>query len=545
MSHSVFNFLWIISIALFLISCSREESFLLEEDPNLFVDDSTSVPLTVVAYNVENLFDIDGQAIFNDYKPQTVDRPNGYTATKFLTKLENISYILSTINKGEGPEIILFQELEADQTPEGWHGDLRRFLYENPEVTVRDMLTSNRSAQFKQVPAEAWLWRILFEAGLGEYFVAVGDSYPDPLGYSFPHVNATFSKFPITNSITHKTAGGRGILEVKIEIGEIPLIIFNNHWKAGASSEESELIRTGNARVLRSRIDELLAEDSYYDFIIGGDLNSHYNQTNLFPSMKRTGINDVLKSKGNEIGLISDPEIDLYNLWFELPFDQRYSEIFKGHHSTLMHLIIPQGLYDYKGIQYIDNSFKVLSLPGVNTDKITGIPIRWNNQKNGYGFSDHLPILAKFKTIPFTVQKRKVFLDNPSYEPTPPSRPVKLDYAHMNLAMAQSTNKIPMHTPLQSSYFYNKVLLVDSIVVSTKPFQIKVHNETFTIWSPNKKLLNKITSTYIKDDSLYFYGQLNQHKGKWQFVIQHPTWLDPGLFLQSNSKGKKQTAEHN
>ena len=51
---------------------------------------------------------------------------------------------------------------------------------------------------------------------------------------------------------------------------------------------------------------------------------------------------------------------DLYNLWFELPVEQRYSEVWRGRRGTLMHLLVTRGLYDAAGISYVDGSFNKL-----------------------------------------------------------------------------------------------------------------------------------------------------------------------------------------
>ena len=45
-------------------------------------------PFTVVAYNVENLFDLDGVAAYEDYQPTK------YTPAHALTKLRNIAAVV-------------------------------------------------------------------------------------------------------------------------------------------------------------------------------------------------------------------------------------------------------------------------------------------------------------------------------------------------------------------------------------------------------------------------------------------------------------------
>ena len=68
---------------------------------------------TVLAYNVENLFDLDGIAIYKDYIQDEPDDQFTYGRRKLLTKLQNIAAVLKTFNAGLGPELILFQELRS------------------------------------------------------------------------------------------------------------------------------------------------------------------------------------------------------------------------------------------------------------------------------------------------------------------------------------------------------------------------------------------------------------------------------------------------
>lgn len=65
----------------------------------------------VVAYNVENLFDTDGVSLYSDYKPEF------YGETEFANKINTIVRVLQKIGGSQGPEIILFQEIEVDRTP--------------------------------------------------------------------------------------------------------------------------------------------------------------------------------------------------------------------------------------------------------------------------------------------------------------------------------------------------------------------------------------------------------------------------------------------
>lgn len=349
---------------------------------------------TVLTYNVENLFDVDGVAMFDDYAIDDESEPFSYSRRKFQTKLENIAAALKTFNDGAGPEIILFQELEADFTPESTVPDYDAFLSAHAEQSLGDMLGDDWREGYAGYPSEAWLLKAMSDAGLTGYEVVVSPSYGMDSGIA--HANAVFSKYPITDSDLHRLDQARDILEAEIDVQGHPLTVYVNHWKSGASNPDREPIRVGNAKVLRRLLDAKLAEDPLADIIVAGDLNSHYNQSRLFPNIE-TGINDILGSRGAE----NFSESDLYNLWFELPVKARYSEVWRGNRGTLMHMLLTPGLYDAEGIGYIDGSFEKLVLPGLNADAI-GRPVRWNFAgETGGGSTDHFPVYARFKVGPF------------------------------------------------------------------------------------------------------------------------------------------------
>ena len=69
-------------------------------------------PFSVLVYNVENLFDADGVAAYDDYQAP------GYGQRQLDTKLRNIAEIIARLDDGRGPDVILFQEIEVDRTPD-------------------------------------------------------------------------------------------------------------------------------------------------------------------------------------------------------------------------------------------------------------------------------------------------------------------------------------------------------------------------------------------------------------------------------------------
>lgn len=480
---------------------------------------------SLLVYNVENLFDVDGEALFSDYQPPSSSNKHGYTPCHFLTKLTCIVDVLASFAETQGPEIILFQEFEADRTTDRWDGNLERFLERTQDLSVERLLTTDEYKRFRFVPVQAWLYKLMREKGLGEYQIAVGAFHPDPLGRTVAHVNAVFSRFPMRSVRTHPTEGARGILEVKLDIEGVPLIVFDNHWKSGAANPRDEAIRIGNATVLRARLDELLHKDPYVDFIVAGDFNSHYNQAALFPEMKTTALNTILKSQGDEIAIqnLSDPS--LYNLWFELPPRRRFSETHRGKLSTLMQILLPRGLYDYAGIQYEDGSFHTVAIPGLNAYPVSGTPIRWQSEGCGGGCSDHLPVTARFKKLITTDTSKKLRLRHPSRDPQGPSRPQTLDYSAFNLSRASKFQDSAGKTVASFPSLKGRIFRVEGVVSKIKPLEIEINGRVFPVWSFDPGVRKRLSKAFSAGDRLQFYGKLDRYDGRWQFVIEHSSWL--------------------
>jgi endonuclease/exonuclease/phosphatase family metal-dependent hydrolase len=355
---------------------------------------SESTEFTVAAYNLENVFDVDGVAIFDDYEQDEADDPFTYSRRKLLTKLENAAEVLAALDAG-GPDVILIQELEGDFTPDSLVGDIDSFLASYADTTVRAMLTDGWQKSYRGFPAVAWLAKAMADIGLNGYHVVVAPTKPFDSGIA--HVNAIFSRFPIKQVRFHDIAQARDIIEAELQVGGHSLWVYNNHWKSGASSPKREPIRVRNARVLKTLVDARLEDDPRADILIGGDLNSHYNHSILYPELQ-TGINDVLGSQFRE-------GEGLYNLWYELAPEQRYSEVWRGRRGTLMQLILTHGLYDREGISYVDGSFEVGRFRGLNADAMKR-PLEWNFAgQEGGGASDHFPLVARFRAAPFASEQ--------------------------------------------------------------------------------------------------------------------------------------------
>ncbi len=429
----------------------------------------------VVAYNVENLFDTDGVSLYDDYKPEF------YGPKELQNKLNSIVRSLRLIGGSTGPEVVLLQEIEVDRTP-------REF----PSATEL-------------------LLNALKKNGLGPYQVAQGYDPKDSPG-NWPSVQCvTLSKFPISSTRLHPIRMARPILETTLSVGGVPFTLFNNHWKSGASSKEMESHRLQNAQTLRNRIDEITKRNPFADFLVGGDLNSHYNQSTVYAKdMPKTGINDVLLSHNLEpAGRTIAPK--LYNLWHELPHDQRGSDAWRGNWGTLMHLILPQGLYDAKGIRYLTDSFEVSKLKGVNSVSGSELPYKWSNELDGFGVSDHFPVLARFETGGPATQGGKSY---PEIEQS--ARKVDYTNAIKSAPSWQPKSLDPAN--------YGVTFRFSGKVSRSNPLTILAGGHQLGLYSFNPAVRRRLFS-FRKDSRIAGYGHLSRYRGQWQFIVEDLNWI--------------------
>ena len=449
--------------------------FLLIESVGIGKTDSSN-SFQVVAYNVENLFDGDGISLYNDYKEGM------YGFRELENKLNTISQTLIKIGGQSGPDIILFQEIEVDRTPQ------------------------------KVLSAAKELIRELKMSGLGPYYSRLGYN-PDEPPENWPAVHClTLSKFPFTDSRLHPLEKARPILETTITVNGHPFTLFNNHWKSGASSEKMEVHRIQNAQVLRSRIDQLIKEKPNLDFIVGGDLNSHYNQSTIYrEEMKRTGINDILLSDRIEPTRVNRGR-RLYNLWFELPIGHRGSDAWRGKWGTLMHILLPGSLYDSTGISYVTDSFKVEKIYGLNVISGLDIPFKWSNDLNGFGASDHFPISARFHTNAKYPRAGNSFPEIENIQ-----RLINYKQAKESANLWKNSNLRPQN--------YGRTYRFFGVIAKKKTLNLKIQNRFFGLYSFDQKTRNLLYSL-SEGDNFSGYGYLSRYQGQWQFIIPQIDWID-------------------
>jgi len=483
---------------------------------------SNSAPLEdrtwkLVVYNVENMFDADGVAVFDDYQPDV------YSNMHIFNKIDNMARLMLRYNNGSGPDILVLSEMESDYTqPEGGNNyNAADFLQRYRQTTLLRMLTEEFNEIIADYPSELLLLKGLYDRGITDYDVSVAYA---PLENGRPtHVqkNVIMSRLPILHEKTrsHLIEGARPILETWIDVEGYPLVVFANHWRSRASDAQIERIRVQNASVLRQRLDELIAENPRIDFVLGGDFNSDYNQSFRYQYMEKTAVNDVLRSTGNELAVAGGHPQKVYNLWHEIPVDQRGSDIFRGYWGTLMQIMISPGMYDFHGVQYVDNSFEVGRFVGKNVYPTTMTPIRWNNFGEGRGYSDHLPISMRFRVVPYKDTSRVKDLVNPGFTDNELWAPIPVTARMPEPGEYLLSSQI--HGSLRTDEYFDELFLVQGVLDDR--FGVTVNGETYDLWAGGFVVREVLDGR--QGQPIQFFGRLGMFRGNWQFVLDDISYI--------------------
>src|SRR3989338_1539294 len=318
------------------------------------------VEVKIASYNVENLFDMNRDG--NEYEEYIPNGDWGWTESMYKIKLNNTAAVIRGINA----DIIGLQEIESETALKALKTELKRQgLYYRYYVFARNKNSSVNTALLSRYPIQSGL------------------------------------RHPITYNGRY-----RDILEAKIDINGQSLRVFVNHWKSKSGPESKRIL---SAKRLSQRLAELSENEQY---VLLGDFNSHYEEYKTFLKSRKhndtegiTGINHILHTiddEGNPITYASLKENNehLYNLWYEVSPEKRWSHQYRGKGEGLDNIIISPALADGEGLEYVRGSFNRYD-PDFLFYK--GKVYRWQQSRKhpkhhlGEGYSDHLPIYALFR----------------------------------------------------------------------------------------------------------------------------------------------------
>lgn len=368
---------------------------------------------TVVSYNVENFFDQvdeDRNADYGDYRLHKNHKGQwsnygdkvqyeGRTMSFTEAKAQNIRKALLAISPA-GPEIAGLVEVESRQSLD--------ILLQ----TTKDL--GYKYAQFTDWPSNS-----------PKPAVGMGVLSKFPIT-SWSLLTPTFQKkVDLENGSANPIVGQQGkkksrndaprsILKVTVDVYGHPLLVYVNHWKSKSGPES---LRKAYAEALEKDLGQVLRVNPRADFVLLGDFNSEYNEAAILTDDHNdtngtTGINHVLKTQGDELAVANarTPFIK-YDLHYELEPERRRTAWHPGFDwSSLDHIIIGPGLYDHKGLTYVDGSFDIPQADHPFAEMLfneQGRTKRWMARREGPftkhaigGFSDHLPIYARFRIAP-------------------------------------------------------------------------------------------------------------------------------------------------
>lgn len=312
--------------------------------------------ITIASYNVENLFDLKTSGYeYNEYVPNSISKWN---LKNYNIKLKHIAKVIVDMN----PDIIGLQEIESKQA----FKDLRQRLTRDGLYYKYGVIAYKKDTTVKV---------------------------------------ALLSKYPIISTkelVVNYSYRYRNILQAKIKIGNQLLYIFVNHWKSKRGKENE---RVKSAKVLYKAMQQI----GFNHYIIAlGDFNSNYNEYQTISKRNnnthgKTGINHILKTIYTQTNSLKACKTlskrQLYNLWYDAQENQRYSYIYRHKQNSIDNILIDKKLLTSKIFHYESNSIKNFQRPYLFNGKHIN---RWKLSKQrphihlGQGYSDHLPIEAKF-----------------------------------------------------------------------------------------------------------------------------------------------------
>ncbi len=317
-----------------------------------------SVSVKIAEYNVQNLFDLhyDG----NEYKEYVPNGPSGWNRKNYRIKLKHTARVIKDMDA----DIVALCEVESLQALK----DLR--------TTLRQM-------------------------GLYYKYYAIADAKPTTVKV------AVLSKIPFVYAKevwVSRSLAYRNILELKYRLEGETFYLFVNHWKSKSGPESRRMF---SARVLKKRLERL---GMHNNIIVTGDFNSDYEEYLKFKRRRKlndtnghTGINHVLKTlhATDPAKSVRLQKEELYNLWYDLPEEERWNYIHRKKKETLDSMLVSAAVLERGGFDYRFGSFKVFRKGYLFYKKrINSWYMRYSRKgarHMGKGYSDHLPIMATFE----------------------------------------------------------------------------------------------------------------------------------------------------
>ena len=311
----------------------------------------------IMCYNVENLFDVKDDSLYNDSEYLTGGL-RGWNYARYREKLTNIAKVIAAAGEWSPPAIVGLCEIENENTLKdltqrtGLQQLKYKFIhYESPDARGVDVA-------------------LLY---LPDFFTPINSR---PIKVKFPNSTST------TRDILYASG--------KIPSGDT-LHIFVNHFPSRLGGElESEERRIVAASFLRANVDSLFEKHKNAAIVIMGDFNDYPDNNSMLKTLKA----NILPENIKEI----EPQ-KLYNLAYKIHAEGKTGSYrHENEWGMLDQIIVSAALLDnFLKIKVLSSTFRVFA-PNwlLQEDKNLGLrPFRtYIGMTFNGGFSDHLPILV-------------------------------------------------------------------------------------------------------------------------------------------------------
>ncbi len=205
-------------------------------------------------YNTENMFDTHNDSLFNDeeFLPGSERR---WTSARYYNKLSNTFKTIAAIGETEPPEIICFAEVENKRV-------LQDLLYKTPMEKYPFEIVHYNSPDQRGIDVAVLCRKDIIKV-----------IYSEPLKINYS---------------TNSDSRTRDILYLKIRTNQADTVhLFVNHWPSRrGGKKQSEDKRLFVAKILRQKVDSIMADNPESKIIITGDFNDEPNDISLTQSLQ-------------------------------------------------------------------------------------------------------------------------------------------------------------------------------------------------------------------------------------------------------------------
>lgn len=346
--------------------------------------------ISVMSYNVENLFDPTNDPLYND-DDFTPEGRHEWTYEKLDLKLQALSRVILSVENPGGrscPDVLGLIEVENYEVLRLWKD------HYIPECRYKHILIH------RQDPSEPVLDD---RRGIKVALMTRLDLDLDE---------------PPTQHLVYQ--GTRYILEAPLRMGEHPLRVFVNHWRSRVRGGEEN--RARSAAFLRERLLKLNNEDPLMDIILMGDFNDEpendslrkvlgaqarfdevfFDLTRLFiwnTSFDHFVLEDQLRQARAAISMGHIFDIEAFQARLRKARGTYYFRRTRDFYA-IDHIMLTRGLFARQGWTYVEGSHQVYRHRDFTSAEGAPIPFSVNDFLEAEGASDHFPVLARFKLNP-------------------------------------------------------------------------------------------------------------------------------------------------